>query len=81
MVGVGIGIGPSGNGGDNGIVMRQARELQVGSILELGCRRRAGSSSSTGGVGGGYIMGEVVLSNNLERLLEDLPEFDCLVVC
>ena len=81
MVGVRIGIGPLWNGGDNGIVVRQARELQVGSVLEVGWWRGAGSTSSAGDVGRCDIVGEVVFSNNLERLFRDLPELDCLVIC
>lgn len=29
----------------------------------------------------GTIVREVVFSHNLERLLEDLPKLDCLIVC
>lgn len=81
VVGMGISIGPSGDGSDNGIVVRQSREPQVGRILEMCCWRWAGSTSSTSNIGGGYIMGEIVLGNNLERLFKDLPKLDCLVVC
>lgn len=81
MVGVCIGISPSRDSSNNGIVVRQTREPQVGGILEVCCWRRAGSSSSSGNVGGGYIMGEVVLGNNLQRLFKDLPKLDRLVVC
>lgn len=80
VVGVGIGVGSTRHCRNNSVVVRQAGELQIGCILELGSRGRTWRAATAGDVGGCDILGEVVLCNHLKGFLENFPKLDCLIV-
>ena len=80
VVGVGVGVCSAWHGGNNRIVMCEARKLEVGSIPEPVGRKRPGSAASSRQTTRRDIVREVVLGDNLERLLKDFPQLDRLVV-
>lgn len=79
VIGVGVGVSASRNGGYDGVMVRHARELQSGGIFE-GDVRRAGSTSAADGASRGKVMGKIILSNDLERFVEHLPQLYRLIV-
>jgi hypothetical protein len=62
MVGVCVGVGSAGDGGNYSVVMGHARELELGSILEFGRARGTASARA----GWGDFMRQVVLGDDLE---------------
>lgn len=73
VVCMGVGICPSGNGGHDGIMMGHPRELQQRRVLERRTRRGSRDAAAADGPGGRELVGQVVLGDDLERLIEDFP--------
>ena len=80
VIGMGVGVGSTRNGGDNGIMMRHAGELQRGGILEREARWSRRTTSACD-IRGCQVAAQVILRNHLERLIKHLPQLDGLVVC
>lgn len=80
VVGVGVGVGATRDSRNDSIVVRQARELEIGGVLELGGWWRTRGTAASSNVGGCDILGKVVLGDHLKGLFEDLPQLDCLIV-
>lgn len=72
VIGVRIGVRLPRDGGHDGIMMRHAREFQQGRVLER-LTGRSGSPSAAD-AGGRQLAGEVVLGDDLQRLVEHLPQ-------
>lgn len=73
VVRVGVGVCSTGYGSNDGVVVGEARQLEVGGVFELRSREWSSSTSTARQVAGSGIVGQIVLCHNLERLLEDLP--------
>jgi hypothetical protein len=80
MIRVGVGIRSPWDGGNDGIMVCQARHLESSSILE-GSPRCPGKATTTHGTSRSHLIRQVVLSHHLERLVEYLPKLYGLVVC
>lgn len=80
VIGVSIGVGSARHGSDDGVVMCEARQLQVAGISELVGREGSRSAATAREAAGSEVMREVVLRHDLQRLLEDFPKLDSLVV-
>ncbi len=74
VVGVGVSIGPAGNGSHDSIVVRKARELEVAGTVEMHLRHGPRAPPPPAKAGRREIMGQVVLRHHLERLLKHFPE-------
>lgn len=77
---MGIRVCTTRNGGDDSIVVGETGQLEIRGISEMAWRERASRATTTCNVPWGNIMGEVVLSYNLERLLKDFPQLDGFVI-
>lgn len=81
VVRVGICIGSSGDGGDNSIVVCEARQFEVGRISELlGRGESSKATASAHRTARRYIVGKIVLCHHLQRLFKNLPQLDRLVI-
>lgn len=80
VVCMGIGIGPSRNGGHDGVMVGETGELEVAGILELRMRYGPRRASTAGKVCRRQVMRQIVLRHHLQRLLKNLPELDCLII-
>jgi hypothetical protein len=79
MVGMSIGISPARHGSNHGVMVGEPGQLQVTSRLEL-VRRCTRGASTASHIRWREVVGEIVLSHHLKRLLENLPQLDGLVV-
>lgn len=79
---VSVRISSSGDGGNNGVMVRKARQLQIRRVPELlGCRESSKAAAATAyRTSGCYIMGKVVLSHHFKRLFENFPQLDRLII-
>lgn len=79
---VGVGVGTPRDGGHDGIMVCQTWKLEVVCRLEVGSGRQSSRSTTAGaeGVSRRQIVRQIVLGHHLQRLLEDLPQLDRLVV-
>lgn len=76
-----VGIGSTGDGSDDRVMMRQSRQPEIGCIAKvLGRGKGSRGSAAASDAGGRGIVSEVILRHHLERLLEHLPELDSLVI-
>lgn len=80
VVGVGIGVGATRNGGDDSVVVCEAGQFEVTGILERGLRRGSRGAAAACNVTWCKVLRQVVFGDDLERLLKNLPQFDRLVV-
>jgi hypothetical protein len=72
VIGMGVGVGASGHGGDDGVMVGHAWEFQGGRILEWQAGWSRGTAA-TDGAGRSEVMGEIIFSNYLKRLIKHLP--------
>lgn len=73
VVGVRIGVCSARHGRHNSIVVRQAWQLQIVCAVEVDVVLCADRTATTSSCAWGQIVREVVLGNDLQRLLKDLP--------
>ena len=81
VVGMRVRVDSPRNGSDDGVVVGHARELEIGDGAEVGIWI-ADWTTAVGCAGAGRceFRREIVFCHDFERLLEDFPEFDRLVV-
>ena len=80
VVGVGVGISLPRYGGHYCVMVGQARQLEVGRILDDTWQSPRTATAGAGDVPGRGLVGQVVLGHHLEGLLENLPQLDRLVI-
>lgn len=73
VVCMGVGVCPSGNGGHDGIMVGHPGELQQGRVFEGRTGRGSRDTAAANGSRGRELVGQVVLGDDLERLIEDFP--------
>lgn len=73
VVGVRIGVCSARHGGHNSIVVCQAWQLEIVCAVEMDVVLCADGASPTSSCAWGQVMREVVLRNDLQRFLKDLP--------
>lgn len=71
VVGVCVGVGSTGLGRDDGVMMRQPRELEHGGIFDGNLRRSWWPAANY--PGRRQVGREVVLGDDFERFVKDLP--------
>ena len=79
MVRMRVSIRLSWHRSDDGVMVGEARQLQVGGFSEMDVRVSDGATADDASTRR-QLMRQVVLRDDLERLLVHLPQLDCLVV-
>ncbi|KAK1239566.1 LOW QUALITY PROTEIN: hypothetical protein MKX07_001020 [Trichoderma sp. CBMAI-0711] len=81
VVRVGVGVGPSRDGGNDGVMMCETGQLEIGRVPEV-LRRGQGSKAAAAAyrAAGRYVVRKIVLGHHFKRLFENLPQLDRLVV-
>lgn len=75
-----IGVCAARHSSDNSVVVSEAWELEVRRVLELHGWKWSSCTTPSSNIARRDIVREVVFGNHLQRLLENLPQFDCLIV-